>query len=300
MVHKRIIASLPEQQRKHLIEKRNGPALFRFALQGGAILCVGTLIAADVPLWPVLMLLQGILIIFLFTLLHECIHRTAFRSNWMNDAAAALCGFLILLPPAWFRYFHFAHHRHTQDPDNDPELALAKPETRSDYLVHITGVPAWKSQIATLTCNARGLCRDDFVPASARGDIRREARVMLLAYAAVALACFASGSLLPLYVWVIPAVLGQPFLRLYLLAEHGRCAFVSNMFENSRTTFTNSLVRWLAWNMPYHAEHHAYPGVPFHRLPELHTLVRSDLKVTENGYTRFHRSYLSSFRASSG
>ena len=25
-----------------------------------------------------------------------------------------------------------------------------------------------------------------------------------------------------LFVWIIPAVIGQPFLRLYLLAEHGR------------------------------------------------------------------------------
>ena len=28
----------------------------------------------------------------------------------------------IFIPPIWFRYFHFAHHRHTHDPDNDPEL----------------------------------------------------------------------------------------------------------------------------------------------------------------------------------
>ena len=70
-----------------------------------------------------------------------------------------------------------------------------------------------------------------------------------------------------LWVWIIPALLGQPFLRLYLLAEHGCCAFVANMFENSRTTFTGPLVRFLAWNMPYHAEHHAFPTVPFYRLP---------------------------------
>lgn len=293
MGHKRIIASLPRQKRKQLTEKTNGPGALRFMVHVGAIVCIGILIAANVWFWPVLMIVQGILIVFLFTLLHECIHRTAFRSNWMNDGAALLCGFLILLPPGWFRYFHFAHHRHTQDPDHDPELAAAKPESLLDYLVHITGLPTWRSHIATLIRNACGLCSDRFVPASALPDIRREARVMLLAYAAVTMTCFAAGTLLPLYVWVIPAAFGQPFLRLYLLAEHGRCAFVSNMFENTRTTFTNAIVRWLAWNMPYHAEHHAYPSVPFHKLPELHSLVRSHLMVTENGYTRFHRSYLS-------
>ena len=93
-------------------------------------------------------------------------------------------------------------------------------------------------------------------------------------------------------IWVLPAVLGQPFLRLYLLAEHGRCPFVANMLENSRTTLTNALVRWVAWNMPYHAEHHSWPGVPFHRLPDLHELTRAHLGQTENGYARFHRKYV--------
>ena len=76
-----------------------------------------------------------------------------------------------------------------------------------------------------------------------------------------------------LWVWVVPALLGQPFLRLYLLAEHGDCPEVANMFENTRTTFTTRAVRWLAWNMPYHVEHHVWPTVPFHRLPEVHGLI---------------------------
>jgi fatty acid desaturase len=63
------------------------------------------------------------------------------------------------------------------------------------------------------------------------------------------------------------------------------------MFANSRTTFTARAVRWLAWNMPYHAEHHAMPSVPFHRLPELHALTRSELRCTERGYLRFAARY---------
>ena len=28
---------------------------------------------------------------------------------------------------------------------------------------------------------------------------------------------------------------------------------------------TNPAVRLLMWNMPFHAEHHLYPFIPFHR-----------------------------------
>ena len=87
-------------------------------------------------------------------------------------------------------------------------------------------------------------------------------------------------------------LLGQPFLRLYLLAEHGRCATVANMLENTRTTLTNRAVRWIAWNMPYHTEHHVWPTVPFHRLPELHRLMRPHLAEVSPGYVPFHRELI--------
>ena len=89
-----------------------------------------------------------------------------------------------------------------------------------------------------------------------------------------------------------PLVVGFPFLRLYLLAEHGLCPSVANMFENSRTTFTNRPMRWLSWNMPYHAEHHAWPAVPYHALPALHAMTQPHLVRTSDGYTRFTRDYI--------
>ena len=82
------------------------------------------------------------------------------------------------------------------------------------------------------------------------------------------------------WVWILPCLPGQPVLRLYLLAEHGRCPFVADMLKNTRTTFTNRIVRFLAWNMPYHVEHHTLPQVPFHRLPDLHDRMQPHLKVT--------------------
>ncbi len=99
-----------------------------------------------------------------------------------------------------------------------------------------------------------------------------------------------------MFVWLIPVAIGFPVLRLYLLAEHGRCPYVADMFVNTRTTFTTRLVRFLAWNMPYHIEHHAFPQVPFHRLPEFHTMIRDRLLTTSDGYAAFTRDYVAGFR----
>lgn len=294
MDQRQFIAALNTEQRRRLSATSDRRGLVHLAVHAGAIILLAILIVLRVPLWPLLMLPLGVLIIFLFTLLHETVHRTAFRSVWLNDLVARICGFLIVLPSEWFRFFHFAHHRHTQNPDKDPELATPKPETLVRYALYVSGLPVWLSHFRTLLRNAGGRCSDEFVPMSARGKVRVEAQAMLAVYVLLIIASIASGTPVLLFVWVIPVLLGQPFLRLYLMAEHGRCPYVANMFENSRTTFTNRLVRRLAWNMPFHAEHHAMPTVPFHRLPELHQLTQTYLRQTETGYVRFHGKYVRS------
>ncbi|WP_417205484.1 fatty acid desaturase [Antarctobacter sp.] len=296
MDHKAVLARLPADTRAQLTETRDAPGLWHLASHLGAIIVIGALILARVPFWPVLMLPQGILLVFLFTLLHETVHDTPFRTRWLNRAAGLLCGALLFLPPVWFRWFHLAHHRHTQIPGKDPELAEPKPEALRGWLHHVSGLPVWTGHARTLIRNATGQGDAAYVPTARRTDLTREARRLLGLYACLLLLSLIAGSTALLWVWLIPLLLGQPFLRVYLLAEHGRCAFVANMLENSRTTFTNRLVRWLAWNMPYHAEHHSFPAVPFHQLPALHAHMAPHLAVTENGYRRFTAKYLSTLR----
>ena len=77
-------------------------------------------------------------------------------------------------------------------------------------------------------------------------------------------------SWLVVQLWLLPVLVGQPFLRAYLLAEHTGCPSGEGTAVGTRTTLTNPLMRFLAWNMPFHSEHHAHPQVPFHALPALH------------------------------
>jgi len=296
MDHRDIIASLTAEQRASLTERSDARGLRHLGLHWGLILLLGVLIALDVPYWWALMLPQGVLLVFLFTLLHEASHKTPFSSDWLNELAARVSGFLLFLGPDWFRYFHFAHHRYTQDPDNDPELSEPKPETVWQYVVHVSGLPVYWGEVTGLVRNALGRVKAVYIPAKGEAKVRREAVAMLAIYAGLLLASVALQTTLLLWVWIVPMLLGQPFLRLYLLAEHGRCPFVANMLENTRTTATNRVVRFLAWNMPYHAEHHSYPAVPFHKLPEFHAIVEAHLAETERGYARFNAKYVASLR----
>ncbi|MDX1540149.1 MAG: fatty acid desaturase, partial [Geminicoccaceae bacterium] len=243
-------------------------------------------------LWPS-MLVHGIVLIFLFAPLHECIHRTAFETRRLNDAVAYLAGLLVVLPPTWFRAFHLTHHRFTQDPERDPELATPKPERLSDWLLHVSGLPTWWRQLSMLVKHASGRAEDPLLRPRERRRAILEARLFLLIFGALAGLSLATSSALLLQLWIVPALLGQPFLRLYLLAEHTGCPLVSDMLSNTRTTLTTRLVRRLAWNMSFHSEHHAYPALPFHLLPEAHRRLRSKIAVLGDGYLRVNAEIVS-------
>jgi hypothetical protein len=119
---------------------------------------------------------------------------------------------------------------------------------------------------------------------------------------------------------VIPGLLGQPFLRLYLLHEHAGCELdrhgpppgppaslasaagrpsrrpraggapatvepavaAARAFRHSRSWADAVFPRWVVlhmfWNMPFHAEHHMLPAVPFHALPGLHGHMMAALR----------------------
>lgn len=291
MDHRAFVAGLDPDLRARLTAKSDQAGLWHLAGHLGAILVTGALIALRVPFWGLLLPVQGVLIVFLFTLEHEATHKTPFASERLNEWVGRACGFLLLLPFEWFRYFHLAHHRWTNIEGRDPELEGGKPETLRAWVWHVSGLPYWISEIRLLGALVTGRAKGDYLPASALPRIGTEARLMVAGYALVLASLLVTPLLM--WVWLIPVLLGQPVLRLYLLAEHGDCPRVANMFENTRTTFTTALVRFLAWNMPYHVEHHTYPAVPFHHLPALHRLMRNELRVTAEGYAAFTRDYLS-------
>jgi fatty acid desaturase len=95
----------------------------------------------------------------------------------------------------------------------------------------------------------------------------------------------------PLLFWIGPQLLGQPPLRAYLLAEHTGCTEDRNGLTNTRTTLTWAPVRLLMWDMPYHAEHHLFPSIPFHRLADAHALIRSRLEFLQPGYLRWNVTF---------
>ncbi|GLH80745.1 rhizopine catabolism protein [Bradyrhizobium sp. SSBR45G] len=287
-----------------LCRRSNLQGALRALAHYGAIAAVGTLIgliasAYGVPWALPLMLPQGVLVAFLFMAVHETAHKTAFDSRAPNIAVGTLSGFLIGLPYEYYCLFHWEHHRHTQDPERDPELIVGpKPRSETQLAIAYSGLVQVAGRLRLLLKHAiTGEVTVPWVPAGRRATIVREARAYAAGYAVLLLGSLAMHSALLLWVWVLPLLLGQLILRPYLYAEHTGCDHAKSAFHNTRTTFTTRAVHWLTWNMPYHVEHHAYPAVPFHALPKLHEIVDGEIKHRGQGYIEVTRQTRAWFRA---
>lgn len=283
---------VPADVLRELFAKSDGPALRRLALHFGALVCTGALIslARSSPWVLPAMLLHGIFVVFLFNVHHECIHQSCFRTPWLNKAANWVFGLIVFYPPEYFRYFHLTHHRFTQDPERDPEIVPPPVTSRAGFVWWVLGPPYLKRRwLGSLKHALTGKVPQPFIPEHRKSQVVREARITWAIYVAVAAIALATDPWAPILYWLGPYVIAQPLFRLYQLGEHGGAPHTDYTVENTRTTISNPFVRLIAWNMPYHAEHHLYPGVPFHALPRLHKLVKHRLQTVGSGYLAVNR-----------
>ncbi len=236
----------------------------------------------------------GLVQVALFAPAHETMHQTAFASRRANQIVGWLTSAPSLLNAQFYTAFHLAHHRHTQIAGLDPELLTEPPVTVWQYAVRILGVPFWRLRLRVVFDCWRGdLSAYPFVtPAAVLGVIRSVRAMGLVMVGGAVAAALVFGWRTPFLFWIGPQLLGQPPLRAYLLSEHTGCSHDRNGLTNTRTTLTLWPVRLLMWNMPFHAEHHMYPSIPFHRLPDAHAAMRERLGFVQNGYARWNVGFL--------
>lgn len=274
---------------RELSQRKNGPSARRLLAQ--ALVYFGSsagLVLLD-PLWLLipLLLINGAIQFAMFGLLHESCHNTVFTSRALNHLAGWIAALAQPMSPALMRAFHFEHHRHTHELARDPELAglpfMVHWPRGVMWLVTMTGVPfivaRWGWTIfAALTPSVIDMAWQrvlPFVRAQERRRIAWEARLLLAIHATIVTAAILW---LPQLWWVYGGMaLGHMFLGWYTTCEHRGLPEHGTILERTRTLLAPRWLKWLVWNMPYHAEHHAWPAVPWHALPAVHAQVRGHL-----------------------
>tara|TARA_Y100000746_G_C15194271_1_gene322676 strand:- start:92 stop:571 length:480 start_codon:yes stop_codon:yes gene_type:complete len=132
-----------------------------------------------------------------------------------------------------------------------------------------------------------------FIPKQEQGTIFREARIMVSLYLIIFIACLITNFWAPLWFWVVPLFLGEPVMRAIRLTEHVGRPNTDDLKENTRSSLISFPMRFLSWNMNYHAEHHYASSIPFHALPKLHKKLDGFIYTEKRGYLGAHIDIIS-------
>ncbi len=212
---------------------------------------------------------------------HECGHRTAFRTRWMNDVVYQIACFMIMRNPVTWRWSHARHHTDTIIVGRDPEINVMRPPDLAALILNFFGILDVYHAMIDMVRNSLGIVSAEektFIPESEQPKAIRVARIWLAIYVVTIIACFWFGSILPAVLIGLPRLYGAWHHVMTGLLQHGGLA--DNVTEhrlNSRTVYMNPVSRFIYWNMNYHVEHHMFPMVPYHALPKLHEMIRHDL-----------------------
>lgn len=295
---------LTREELKSFMQRSDKPAITRLFVWLMVLAATGSLIALawnSWLIWPA-MFLHGIVIVHHFSLQHECVHYTVFRTRWLNDLVGNICGLIIALPHKHFRYEHCDHHTFTQLAGEDPEL-VAMPKSIGEYILYLSAIPYWRAKLTEIFHHVAGRLSEEekrFIPSVEHGAVFREARLVFAFYIAIFAGMAATGWWTPLWFWFIPLLIGEPVMRFVRMTEHVGRPMVAQMHDNTRTNLVSLPWRFLCWNMNYHAEHHYVASVPFHALPRLHDKLKDHIFVEEKGYLGAHRDILRQLLNGSG
>jgi fatty acid desaturase len=293
-------ALLSADELRGLPQRSDGRGLLRLAGHLVTIGATGWIYAAAIQrsAHPLLVAVAGIVfgftLVTMFAAMHESVHRTAFRTQWLNNVVGWFGGLLSFYNSTYYRPYHGWHHRFTQIRGRDPELEDPKPTSLRTYLYELSGVPWWIGKLRTHFKIATGqVVSYEFLNEKTRPEVVRSVRLQLLVYGVAIAVSAAIHRAFFLTYWLLPVAAAQPLLRAILLAEHTGCSEDEDPLSNTRTTRTILPVRFLMWNMPYHAEHHRYPALPFFALTSAHERLGPHLvHLARNGYLGVHAAFL--------
>jgi len=203
-----------------------------------------------------------------YTVLHEAVHGSISggdrRLRWLNEALGYVSGWIVIIPMTAHRHEHLAHHRHTNQPDEDPDFVVAD-MTRSPMHAIKAANRIYFGQFSHFFRNRWS-----------KGPRAQNVYLCLEMFAAFAprLAFLAAGFW---YEGLLLFVLGWMFgvtvlVFLFAYIVHTPHRAVGRYVDTSTIVVggvTGRLLTLLWGYQNYHSIHHLFPRVPFYKYRSL-------------------------------
>jgi fatty acid desaturase len=287
---------IPRGELKVLVKRRDWPGL------RDTLIWMAALVASGLIAWKSWGTWWAVPAFFVYATLyaspsdsrwHECGHRTAFKSQWLNDVVYQIASFCVLRQPTPWRWSHTRHHTDTIIVGRDPEINAKRPPEVVNILLNVFNLSFGLRELGRMLLHCVGRLTTEereYIPESERWKVNLVARIWCAIFVVVIAWSIAVDSILPLMFVGLPSFYGAWLHLVFNLTQHaGLAEDVLDHRLNSRTVYLNPVFRFIYWNMNYHVEHHMFPMVPYHALPQLHQKIKADTPAAYSGLWETYR-----------
>lgn len=292
-------SEIPRQRMRELMQRRDRPAILHTLIWFGVLIGSGVLGYLNWGTWWALpcFLVYGVIYASSSdSRWHESLHRTAFKTVWLNDALYEIASFMVFRESVSWRWSHTRHHTDTIIVGRDPEIAVPRPPDLLGIAMAFFVLKSAPKEFARMLKHCFGHltpAEATYIPGSEHPKVFRNARIYILIYASVIAAAIATRSILPLMYIGLPSLYGSWLMVVFGLTQHaGLAEDVLDHRLNCRTVYMNPLFRFLYWEMNYHVEHHMFPMVPYHALGKLHQELKADMPTPYQGLWEAYREII--------
>jgi len=217
---------------------------------------------------------------------HELIHKTVFKTKFLNQFFLYLCSFLTWNNLFFYQLSHAEHHKNTLNVDLDKEVILPQFFNLTKIIFCFTvDIPSICRALRITFQNSIGVIKGQWAnklfdksEKNAKKNLFIWARVILFGHIFICFLSIYSNQWIFIFLITFASFIGTWLNKLLSLAQHmGMEQNVNDFRKNSRTVILNPMISFLYCQMNYHIEHHMYPGIPFFNLQKLHNLIKYDL-----------------------
>ena len=218
---------------------------------------------------------------------HECGHRTAFKTRKLNNFFYIIASFMNNFEPVRWRSSHSLHHSYTASVDPHDfevdESIFSKPTLFSFLIRFIPGyyfLILHKSLHLEIIQHALGYntrVMKECIPEEKKIDCIRSSRIFVTLWLIIILFSFIFNSILPVLLFLLPKFFIFMNVVWGLTQHMGLKESTKDHRESTRSVRLNPIFSFIYWKMEYHIEHHMFPMVPSHKLPQLHEEIKHQL-----------------------
>lgn len=203
---------------------------------------------------------------------HDIIARPGQPLRWLNELVGHATSWMIVSPFNVFRVTHLEHHRHTNDPNLDPDISskAAGPWSAIWSTIRQRQADGSKDQDYLDAVVRAG--REDLLPIAIFYQLGFYTFLIAMAWSGFALEAF--------FLWWLPYQIAMIYLVFFLSWAPHHPAHSQERYGNTRS-WRSKLGNIGSMGMQFHIVHHLHPYIPLSRTPAAYREMRPILEARD-------------------